>query len=119
MSAHAHWIIRLPGLPEVDTDQLTLDDAETAEKASGTAWSQLNPGARARDAAALALVVALRAGKTEDEAGDYVKALTLADLRGDGEGAFTFVLETNGGRKTAQAGGDPLPPSQAPSSPTG
>ena len=119
MTAHAHWIIRLPGLPEIDTDQMTLDDAEKAEKASGTPWSQLNPGARARDAAALALVAALRAGKSEDEAGAYVQALTLADLRGAGEGAFTFVLETNGGRKTAQVGGDPLPPSVAPSSPTG
>lgn len=109
--SHSHWIVKLPDLPEVDTDDLTLDDAEKFEKASGTPWTDVNPAKRARDAAALSLVVALRAGKTETEAADYVQGLTFARLRG----AFTYDLVIDG----LDSNGERLPPTLAPSSTAG
>lgn len=109
--SHAHWIFRLPGLPEIDSDNLTLDDVERFEAASGTPWSQINPAARAKDAAAVALVLALRAGKTEDEAEAWVKGLTLGQLRG----AYTYDLVLDG----VDVDGERLPPALAPSSTAG
>ncbi len=105
---HAHWLVRLPaaaGLGDdvlVDTDDLTLDEGELAEKASGTPWTLLNPAARASDAKALFLVVAMRCGLPEPAAVDALRKLTLRDA----QGCFTYVPAD----ADAELDGDPLPP---------
>ncbi|MDB5243932.1 MAG: hypothetical protein JWP57_4558, partial [Spirosoma sp.] len=85
------------------TDELTLDECDQAEKISGTPYSLLNPGFRAKDAKALYLVALLRSGASEEHAVKQLLTITLADA------AKAFRWEE---ASLAAAGdGEQLPPS--------
>lgn len=88
------WLVSLEGYPEVSTDDLTLDELETAEKACGVPYTLMDPHASVRIAKALLGVVLVRAnvaggmaqGAAENDALKRVGKLTTRSLHG----AFTY-----------------------------
>lgn len=81
-----YWLVRLEGFPEVSTDDLTLTEVETAEKASGVPYSLMDPRSSIRIARALFVVCMMRAGMGEDVALKQAQDLRLRVLHG----AFTW-----------------------------
>jgi len=112
-AAHLHdgrWRIRLDGYPDVTTDELTLDDIETAEKVAGIPWVLLNPLASAKEAKAFLTLLLMRAGVTEDEALKAASKTPLAKLAG----SFTFEMQNRQpATSSIVGGGEPDPPSSA------
>jgi hypothetical protein len=111
------WRIRLDGFPEVTTDDLTLDDIETAEKVCGVPWVLINPLASAKEAKALLVLLLLKAGIPEDEA---LKAAGRTPLTGLAR-AFSYEMPP---RQPATvhsfgSGEAPDPPPSAPTSAAG
>lgn len=93
------WRIRLEGFPDLTTDELTLDDIETAEKVCGVPWVLINPLASVKEAKALLALLLMRAGVPEAEALKAAGKTTLRKLAG----AFTPELST---REPSPAVGD-------------
>lgn len=110
---HGCWLVELEGYPALSTDDLTLDELEVAERASGIAYSQMNPLVSIRAAKALLVLVLIRGGAPEDEA--LTKAATIR--AGELHGAFTYVHPSLPPRPRSQEDGGP--PSSAPTSVTG
>ncbi len=101
------WRVRLEGFPDVTTDELTLDDIETAEKVAGIPWVLINPLASAKEAKGLLCVLLMRAGVAETEA---LKAAGKTPLR-QLVTAFTYELpDRQPATVLAGDGGTPDPP---------
>lgn len=112
--ADYHWRIEFEGLPSVTTDELTLDEVEIVERVGGVPWVNINPRASLRVAKALLVVMAIRAGESEDAAFKRLSKLNLKQIKR----AFIFVEGDMGDRPVdgQEAAG---PPSLAPTSPAG
>jgi hypothetical protein len=94
----------------VTTDELTLDDIETAEKVAGIPWVLLNPLASAKEAKAFLTLLLMRAGVTEDEALKAASKTPLARLAG----SFTFEMANRPATSTSMVGkGEADPPVSA------
>lgn len=115
------WLVRLEGYPDTDTDDLTLDEVDLAEKVSGVPYTLMDPHLSVRVAKALLGVVLLRANlaagmaqeAAEDDAVKAAGKLTTRKLHG------AFVYQAPGRKVTppAIAGGEPAgPPVLAPTS---
>jgi hypothetical protein len=110
------WRITLEGFPDVTTDELTLDDIETAEKVAGVPWVIINPLASAKEAKALLTLLLIRAGIPEAEALKAAGKTTLKKLAG----AFRYEMpDRQPATGAATAGGESDPPSSAPTSVAG
>jgi len=70
------WSVRV-GETWQSTDDLTLDEIEAVEKASGVSWGFLNPLRSAAAAKALYAAFLVRDGVPDDEARTQVGALRL------------------------------------------
>lgn len=112
--AEGYWLVKLEGYPEVSTDELTLDEVETAEKACGVPYSLMDPRQSVRIARALFVVLMIRAGMAEDVALKESGTIKLAKLHG----AFTWhpVDRSRPPLVTDAAGSEDGPPSAAPTS---
>jgi hypothetical protein len=110
------WRVHLDGFPDVTTDELTLDDIETAERVCGVPWVLINPLASAKEAKALLALLLMRADVPEQEA---LKAAGRTSLR-KLAGAFRYELperELSPAAAAARDGeGEPDPPLLAPTS---
>lgn len=108
-----HWRVDLDGYPSITTDELTLDEVEIVERVSGTPWVVINPTNSLKCAKALFVVMAVRAGLSEDDALAQAAALPLKRIKR----SFTFV---QGDAALPGEGGDQEdPPVSAPTSATG
>jgi hypothetical protein len=108
------WLVTLDGYPTVSTNDLTLDEVEVVERVCGVPYSLLNPLASVKVAKALFVVLAMRAGETEDAAVARLGKLSLRALHS----AFTFDPGTDG-PPPATAAEVADPPSSAPTSAIG
>lgn len=108
-----HWRVELEGYPAITTDELTLDEVELVEKVSGIPWVAINPTSSLKSAKALFVVMAVRAGVSEDEALKLVSAMTLKKIKR----SFTFVQGDAEPRETEDSADDP--PASATTSATG
>lgn len=107
------WRVELEGFPSITTDELTLDDIETAEKVAGVPWVMINPLASAKEAKCLLTVMLMRAGIPEGEA---LKAAGKTSLRALA-GAFRYeVPDRQPATLTAVGSADAGPPRLAPTS---
>lgn len=115
------WLLKLEGHPEVSTDDLTLDELETAERACDVPYTLMDPHVSIRIAKALLGVMLTRANlaagmeqkQAEDQALKAAGKLPVRKLHG----AFTYVPAT---KPPAAAGGAPAdPPALAPTSSAG
>lgn len=101
------WRVHLDGFPDVTTDDLTLDDIETAEKVCGVPWVLINPLASAKEAKALLTLLLIRAGIPEGEALKTAGRTSLRRLAG----AFRYELPDREQTPAAAAdGSEPDPP---------
>jgi hypothetical protein len=66
--ADGRWRVHLDGFPDVTTDELTLDDIETAERVCSVPWVLINPLASAKEAKALLTLLLIKGGIPEGEA---------------------------------------------------
>ena len=108
------WIVTLDEYPPVSTNDLTLDEVELVERVCEVPYSLLNPLASVKVAKALFIVLAIRAGDTEDAAIARMGKLPLRKLHS----AFTFDPGTEG-PPPATPGEVADPPSSAPTSAIG
>jgi len=108
------WIVHLDGYPAVSTNDLTLDEVEVVERVCETPYSLLNPLASVKIAKALFVVLAMRAGETEEAAITRLGKLSLRALHT----AFTFDPGTDG-PPPATPEEVPDPPTSAPTSAIG
>ena len=109
----SRWRVKLEGFPEITTDDLTLDDIETAEKVAAVPWVMINPLASAKEAKALLTVMLMRAGVPEGEALKAAGKTTLRKL------ATAFVYELPDRQPATVPSGNgssPDPPLLAPTS---
>lgn len=106
------WRLHLDGVPDVTTDDLTLDDVEIAERVCGVPYVMLNPLASAKEAKALLTVLLVRAGRTEDDALEAARRTPLRVI----SRAFTWVPPD---RPLRAVGDDSDPPASAPTSVAG
>lgn len=106
-----YWTVTLQGYPPVDTQDLTLDEIEAAEKACGVPYTLMDPRESVRIARALFVVCMVRGGMDEDKALKAAGQLRLAVLHG----AFTWQrLERSQPPQVLAAAGDETgPPSSA------
>lgn len=101
------WRVHLEGFPDVTTDELTLDDIETAERVCGVPWVLINPLASAKEAKALLVLLLMRADVTEPEALKVAGKVSLKKLAG----AFRYELPQREPSPAAGGdGGEPVPP---------
>jgi hypothetical protein len=107
------WRLHLDGVPDVTTDELTLDDVEIAERVCDVPYPLLNPLASARQAKALLTVLLVRAGRSEDEALETASRTPLRVI----SQAFTWVPPDRPLRAVSDGTTDP--PSSAPTSVAG
>lgn len=127
-STAGHWVCRLEGHPDVTTDDLTLDELEMAERASGVPYTLMDPHLSVKVAKALLAVMLVRAKRqggmpqqqAEDEALAVAGGLRVEKLHH----AFTFVPPTTPKDKLrrllqASEAATPVPPSSAPTSVAG
>lgn len=82
------WRVHLEGFPDITTDELTLDDIETAEKVASVPWVLINPLASAKEAKALLVLLLMRADVPETEALKAAGKVSLRQLAG----AFRYEL---------------------------
>lgn len=76
------WRVVLDDL-EIGEDDMTLDEAMKAEKASGTTWLTLDPRTSAAHCQAiLSVVYQTRGGLTAEQADEKLRNLTVKDLLG-------------------------------------
>jgi len=108
-----HWLITLPGLPTVASDHLTLDEVELLENVSGVAWSNVNPLRTLKNAKAWALVAAMHAGDTEEQATERLAGLNLGGIKG------AFQLELGDAPAPLEGDVEQDPPPSAPTSAAG
>lgn len=106
------WLVSLEGYPEVTTDELTLDELETAERACGVPYTLMDPHVSVRIAKALLAVLLIKAGATEDDALKQAGKLTVRKLHG----AFTYLPPEK--PRPAAASSDTEPADPPPSAPT-
>jgi len=108
------WIVHLDGYAPVSTNDLTLDEVEVVETVSGVPYSLLNPLSSVKIAKALFVVLAMRAGESEDAAIARLGKMPLRALHS----SFTFDPGTDG-PPPATPDEVPDPPSSAPTSAIG
>jgi hypothetical protein len=87
---------------ERTTDDMTLNQVDVVERASGIVWGAWDPPRHARCAIALFAVLLMVDGETEDKALQLAGELPAEKLRG----AFTWEPPE-----------DPLPPAEGPTDP--
>jgi len=87
MARTGHWLCKLEGYPDLDTDQLRLKDVVIAEKVCGLPYTMLDPRASTQVAIALFVLMLVRQGVDEDEAIEQAENLHVQVLHG----AFTYV----------------------------
>lgn len=118
------WLVRLEGYPDTDTDDLTLDEVELAEKVSGVPYTLMDPHISVRVAKALLGVVLLRANlaagmaqePAEDKAVKAAGKLTTRKLHG----AFVYQAPSRKSAPPAIVEGELAdPPLSAPTSVAG
>jgi hypothetical protein len=107
------WRLHLDGFPEVTTDELTLDEVETAERVCGVPYVLLNPHASAKEAKALLVLLMMRGGVPEKDALKAAGKLPLKTLAG------AFVYEFPDELPATLAAEAPDPPSSGPTSAPG
>lgn len=108
------WLVQLEGYPELDTDQLTLDELEVAERACATPYTLMDPHVSVRIAKALLAMVLLRhnldrglpQAEAEDAALKATGKLTTAKLHG----AFTYLPAQVKRALAPATGGEPADP---------
>lgn len=90
------WLIKIDG-HEVSSDDLTLDDLDALEKATGTPWSALNPWRHATHAREFIRRALVLSGVPQEDADARADNLRLSDIKG----AFDFVDDTTGEREAS------------------
>jgi len=104
MARTGHWLCKLEGYPDLDTDHLLLKDVVVAEKVCGLPYTMLDPRASTQVAIALFALMLIRQGEDEDVAVEAARNLTVQVLHG----AFTYVEHPT---ETADGTGTSGPPS--------
>ena len=63
-------------------DDLTMDELEALEQSTGVSWSLLNPHNSVAQAQGFLALLLIRDGKTDEEAREAIKAMTVRDFKG-------------------------------------